>query len=258
MDSYHCKEDGSLEITCSDSQQQHVNEERIPEVHDHPDGRKRYYVQQFNNSSLSKEWRKKLGVDLATMYLLKPHSRHSMYPIIIPSSKLLLTASSVDYILTKFPKGYKLFSHRKGVNHEVDRTDAYLYSRCFPVFSFTHPLLTLSLPTGDNHKFRSPAEFIPHAAWLMAGQPANCCKCRYCTPGRGRFSQRRLNNELSDGYKVAVDKEKRREYLAAKNGQPYTRRDEPLKEVFLNLKTVSGPGEVHRSSRSRHPVSSHR
>ena len=64
--------DASLQITCSDSQQEHVDEERIPEVHDHPDGYKRYYEQQFNNTPLSKEWRKKLGRDLATMFLLNP------------------------------------------------------------------------------------------------------------------------------------------------------------------------------------------
>jgi hypothetical protein len=51
-----------------------VDEERIPEVHDHPDGYKRYYIQQFLNSTLSKEWRKKLGRDLAIMFLLKPKS----------------------------------------------------------------------------------------------------------------------------------------------------------------------------------------
>lgn len=70
----------SLQITCSDSNQDHVDEERIPEVHDHPDGYERYYVQQFNDTPLSKEWRKKLGRDLAVMFLLKPKSRNSMDP----------------------------------------------------------------------------------------------------------------------------------------------------------------------------------
>lgn len=73
MAPYHFLLNGaSLQITCSDSQQEHVDEERIPEVHDHPDGYKRYYVQQFNNTPLSKDWRKKLGMDLATMFLLQP------------------------------------------------------------------------------------------------------------------------------------------------------------------------------------------
>jgi len=83
MTHYHyLLNEASLQITCSDSQQQHVDEERIPEVHDHPDGYKRYYVQQFNDTPLSKEWRKKLGRDLAIMFLLKPKSRNSMYPMI--------------------------------------------------------------------------------------------------------------------------------------------------------------------------------
>lgn len=68
----------SLQITCSDSQQDHVDEERIPEVHDHPDGYKRYYVQQFSNTPLSKEWRKKLGRDLATLFLLQPNNGTSL------------------------------------------------------------------------------------------------------------------------------------------------------------------------------------
>jgi hypothetical protein len=46
-------------------------------------------------------------------------------------TKLTLTTSSVDYILTKFPEGYKLFAHEKGDNHDIDRRDAYLYSMCF-------------------------------------------------------------------------------------------------------------------------------
>lgn len=81
MAPYHYVLNGALlEITSSDSNQAHVDEERIPEVHDHPDGYKRYYIQQFNNTTLSKDWRKKLGRDLAVMFLLKPNSRNSMDP----------------------------------------------------------------------------------------------------------------------------------------------------------------------------------
>lgn len=43
----------------------------------------------------------------------------------------------MDYILTKFPKGYKLFCHKKGVNHDIDRTDAYLYSIASLFFPLT-------------------------------------------------------------------------------------------------------------------------
>ena len=73
MAPYNYLLDGAfLQITASDSQQDHVDEERIPEVHDHPDGYKRWYIQQFTNTSLSKDWRKKLGRDLATQFLLRP------------------------------------------------------------------------------------------------------------------------------------------------------------------------------------------
>jgi hypothetical protein len=75
MASYHYLLNGaSLQITCSDSQQDHVDEKRIPEIRDHPDGRKRYHVQQSNNTPLSKKWREKLGRNLATKFLLKPPS----------------------------------------------------------------------------------------------------------------------------------------------------------------------------------------
>ena len=131
MAPYHYLLNGaSLQITCSDSHQDRVDEERIPEVHDHPDGYKRYYVQQFINTPLSKDWRKKLGRDLAVMFLLKPQSRNSMY---IPSHSKHPLTTLVDYILTKFPNGYKLFSHKKANNHDYDRNDTYLYSMCLSV-----------------------------------------------------------------------------------------------------------------------------
>jgi hypothetical protein len=76
-----------LEITCSDSQREHVDQERIPDIYDHPDGRERLYIEQSDDSRLSKAWRKKLGNTLAIKFLLKPDN--SMYPIFL-SSKLLL------------------------------------------------------------------------------------------------------------------------------------------------------------------------
>lgn len=65
-----------------------------------------------------------------------------------------------------FPAGYELFIHRKG-DHYSPRIDAYLY--------------------GSRHVkcFRSPAEFVNHAKWLMQGSPLKSndkpdCKCKYC------------------------------------------------------------------------------
>jgi len=206
----------SLEITSSDSKQMHVDEERIPEVHDHPDGYKRYYVQQFTSSTLSKKWRNFLGQKLAIEFLQKPKT------------------SKIDYVLSKFPRGYKLFYHEKGLNHDIDRTDAYLYS--------------------DHHKFRSPAEFLPHAAWLIAGKPPGRCKCKYDNPG-GTRSQEKLNKELNDGYLAARDERLRRRYKAFKAGETFIPDHRPLVEVFL--KPAPGPGQVLRGFKSHRRVVSH-
>jgi hypothetical protein len=144
MVSYHYSLNGAvLKITCSDSQQTHVDEDRIPDVHNHPDGRKRQHIQQFNDSHLSKEWRKKLGKELAIKFLLKHDN--GMYLIFLSCKLLLLLPSLVDYILAKFPKSYKLYADEIGDNHEIDRSDAYLYSMCSFLF-VSYLLLTLSFP----------------------------------------------------------------------------------------------------------------
>lgn len=74
MAPYHYTLKGTfLEITCSDSQQEHVDKRRFPNYHGkHRDGRKREHRQQFNDSPLSKAWRKKIGTELAIQFLLKP------------------------------------------------------------------------------------------------------------------------------------------------------------------------------------------
>ena len=89
----------------------------------------------------------------------------------------------------------------------------------------------LSFPKDDYHKYRSPAEFIPHAAWLIAGMPPERCKCKYC--GRGPISQTTLNKELESGYWEAMKDEEERRRQAAKNRDGYKPRDLPLEEVFL-------------------------
>ena len=131
--------------------------------------------------------------------------------------------------MAKFPKGYFLYSDEIGDNHVLSRYDVYLYSM-YSLLSVSHLLLTLA---GDDHKFRSPAEFIPHAAWLISGMPPGRCKCKYCGQGRGRISQAKLNKELKDGFKEAMDDEGKKKYQAVKNGGHYTPRDLPLEEVFL-------------------------
>ena len=227
-----------LEITCTDSQQIHVDEERIPEVHDHPDGYKRYYVQQFNESKLSKEWRKKLGKDLAIMFLLKPKSRNSLYPVI-----LLLSGFhwQPPQLTTPWPNSPEATSFSA-----IRRESTMMSIALMPIYTVCAFLLThthcwhYSLPTDDQHKYRSPAEFLPHAAWLIAGKPPGRCWCKYCNTGRRKLSQTKLNQKFKDGYKAEVDKRRKEEYQASKAQKPYTPDDQPLEKVFL--KRAHGPG----------------
>lgn len=103
---------------------------------------------------------------------------------------------------------------------------------CVSLLSVSHQFCPY-LSIGDEHKFRSPAEFLPHAAWLIAGKTPGRCRCKYCNPGRGKFSQQKLNQQLKAGYMAAVDERKREEYRAARDGRPYIPDDQPLVKVFL-------------------------
>jgi hypothetical protein len=70
--------------------------------------------------------------------------------------------------------------------------------------------------------------------------PPGRCKCKYCNPGRRRFSQKKLNDELDAGFSEAIDNEAKKRYQAGKNKVRYTPREQPLEEVFL--KPVPIPG----------------
>ena len=112
----------------------------------------------------------------------------------------------------------------------------HIYTAC--ALSSSYLLMTYPFPKGDNHKFRSPEEFVPHAAWLIAGMPPGRCKCRYCGPGR--TLQTKINKELHAGFNEAIVNEEQKRQQAAKDRSRYTQRHLPLEEVFL--KPVSTPG----------------
>lgn len=76
---------------------------------------------------------------------------------------------SPEWKLLKFPEGYTLWLHKKGVETDPanPRIDAYLY--------------------GARHTvFRSPMEFVEHAIWLMRGKVGQCL-CKYCTPDQSQL-----------------------------------------------------------------------
>jgi hypothetical protein len=89
-----------------------------------------------------------------------------------------------NYILKELPEGYVLWEHvkykinktaderknekGKHAGGGLDRQDAYLYGH----------------PQGRKKRYRSPADFFPHALWLATdkeGDPRNC-SCKICSP----------------------------------------------------------------------------
>jgi len=72
----------------------------------------------------------------------------------------------VVYQLSRFPDGYRLYTHKKG-DKSTPRKDKYLYG------------------AADKKVFRSPAEFVLHLKWLALGMPMASgkpqCECTYCS-----------------------------------------------------------------------------
>lgn len=81
------------------------------------------------------------------------------------------------YYITDFPDNYVLYQHRKGQKDDP-RTDCYLDS------------------SGRAPRFRSPAEFVEHAAWLIRKRDPETlermnCACKYCTKRRKTLRKKR-------------------------------------------------------------------
>lgn len=103
-------------------------------------------------------WKKKSGEYLVKDVLVKELKRRD---IRWPKEDI------VQGRLASFPEGYTLVSVPRLTDNGT-RKDHYLIS-----------------PHYDDDEFRSPAEFAPHLAWLMTGQPrdanrrptCNCCLC---------------------------------------------------------------------------------
>lgn len=90
------------------------------------------------------------------------------------------------YFLAKFPKNYVFYVHKRALPKVMPKEkkekkphyDCYLVGM-LSILSFycelTHYL-------GGGHTYRSPFEFVFHAAWLMAGAVPGECICVYCDP----------------------------------------------------------------------------
>ncbi|KAK0432356.1 uncharacterized protein EV420DRAFT_1606000 [Desarmillaria tabescens] len=76
-----------------------------------------------------------------------------------------------SYVLLDWPAGYRMYDHHKGPRGSP-RHDIYLF--------------------GGPSRFRSIAEFVPHAIWL-AGNMSTNCGCKYCT----KKPQREITTDIS-------------------------------------------------------------
>ncbi|PVF98104.1 hypothetical protein CPB86DRAFT_387939 [Serendipita vermifera] len=103
-------------------------------------------------------WKRKVGTELVTKFLQ-----------VNPGDK-----SKRDFWLEDFPPGYKFYTRRvKTREGRFEREDSYLLANKGLVF-------------------RSPNEFLRHAAWLMRGAQPGHCLCKYCHPA----SQTKINDQL--------------------------------------------------------------
>jgi len=94
-----------------------------------------------------------------------------------PNNHLPVFTAGPSYVLKSFPDGYRFFDHHKGPAAKP-RQDVYLYG-ALAVLSYRYLLLDYAAGYLDK-RFRSKAEFIPHAIWLMNGMKGKC-ECKYCS-----------------------------------------------------------------------------
>jgi len=128
------------------------------------------------DESSQKNWKRKLGEFMVQDVLVKELQRRN---IRWPKEDI------VQGRLTSFPEGYMLVSvPRLG---DSQHNDLYLIPPHYP----------------DDDRYRSPAEFGPHLAWLMTGQPrgangrptCDCCLCEKLRTGkRGKVDHTRYKN----------------------------------------------------------------
>jgi Transcription-silencing protein, cryptic loci regulator Clr2 len=156
------------------------------------------YVQLPSSDSTFQLWMRKIGPYLADWVLGK--RRYGTFiarPFLLHSGVPTLSIDSPEWRLLKFPKGYTLWLHKKGVETDPanPRTDAYL----FGAPHLGPPNRTQGAPT----IFRSPMEFVEHAIWLMKGREGQCL-CKYCMPGQ---NQKAINRRLNHGLATDSDPE---------------------------------------------------
>ncbi|VDB91572.1 unnamed protein product [Peniophora sp. CBMAI 1063] len=116
-----------------------------------PPPNKGYEVLSLDDHS-NRDWRKKIGELIAGGVFGK-------------ANQLPERSDEPVWTLKDFPPGYVLWRRTQSrvptsSNPQTTRVDIYLYG---------------------SRRFASPAEYAPHAMWLMRGAPAGKCACKYCS-----------------------------------------------------------------------------
>ena len=107
------------------------------------------------------------------------HARANVAPTL---TGVLPTEYQPPWTLADFPPNYVLSRRTqiRGPEHDhpgTARVDIYLYGMSLILRLCRLP----HTPSpGGNSRFASPAEFAPHAIWLMHGAEARMCACKYC------------------------------------------------------------------------------
>ncbi|KAL5512998.1 hypothetical protein ACEPAH_3396 [Sanghuangporus vaninii] len=136
---------------------------------------------------------------------------------------------SKSWVLKDWPEGYHFYDHNKGhlASGKV-RHDLYLVG------------------SRNVARFRSPAEFIPHAYWLMTNpaQDRSKCACKYCAGKPQReisdamgLSQRQSESASLARYVELPRREKRRHALPAREGRVFA----TVRQVPNPIKLPKGP-----------------
>ncbi|QSZ34388.1 hypothetical protein DSL72_005980 [Monilinia vaccinii-corymbosi] len=170
MASFHpviiCRSDGQLETTAKTGAKE-LNQPTPAQLDDKEDaeGNVDCYKKLEDDEPKAIDWRRKIGGMLMHYLGGKEHSDR-------------------NYILKELPEGYVLWEHVKYNKNKLEaeqkkdkgkhaagayeRQDTYLYGH----------------PHGRKKRYRSPADFFPHALWLgtdQDGDPRNC-SCKICSP----------------------------------------------------------------------------
>jgi hypothetical protein len=132
-------------------------------------------------------WLKKLGTELAQDYLA------------VDIADSPIKRKKKKYWLHNFPWGYTFYMKQRGETAVATkgRYDCYLVGKLFFMLILSYVDFSFFL-IGAGRIFRSPKEFVCHAAWLMAGMPnykdGYLCACKYCTPS----AQLEINKRIKD------------------------------------------------------------